>query len=121
MGTDEALPLPRCSARRCPRGRRLWQRPGDSHLATRGCPWKISLAKELRGESALSRRVDRVVYQGGYSAQYATNLGGVLSASFEYRGQSAATTVFVYGRGLNPEAVSALANRQNSRIKNAGL
>jgi hypothetical protein len=26
-----------------------------------------------------------------------------------------------YGRGLTPEAVSALATRQNSRIKNAGL
>jgi hypothetical protein len=153
----------------------------DGYVAVAKNTGKISLAKELQDESALSRRVDRVAYQGGYSAQFATNMGGVLSASFEYRSQSAATTVgndrtgvaslmrslgghmtavpptapgintfliagtesigsvhipafvykwqhgtvlavvFVYGRGLTPGAVSALANRQNSRIKNAGL
>ena len=142
---------------------------------------EVSLAVELKGDSTAARRADRAAFRGGYSSQFATNLGGVLSESLQYGTRSAATTVgtdhtslrgliralhghmtavpptapgtnrllifgseaigsvhipayvytwqhgtvlagvLVYGRGVTPEAVIALANHQNSRMQNAGL
>lgn len=63
---------------------------------------KVSLAEELKSDSAAFRRADRAGYRGGYEALFAdATKGGVLSEALEYKNEASAATVYKDLTGIN--------------------
>jgi hypothetical protein len=87
---------------------------GYGYIAVATQTRTISLAEELKSDSAVSKPAERAGYRGGYTALFAdASKSGVLSEALEYKNDSSATTVYKDVTGLNRLA----AQIHGTRIK----
>jgi hypothetical protein len=85
---------------------------GYGYIAVAKDTKKISLAEELKSDSAVSKPADRAGYRGGYRALFGdANEGGVLSEALEYNNDSSAATVYNDVTGLNRIAAQLHGSR----------